>query len=59
MIPFFLSQEHLEGVYSLQFDDFQIVSGSLDDRILIWDFLDSTQPGYMQTDQSKDKKALT
>ena len=44
---------------SLQIDDFQIVSGSLDDTILIWDFLDPVPPGDMQTDQSKDKKDLT
>ena len=47
-------------VMSLQFDDFQIVSGSVDDSILlIWDFLDPVPPGYMQTDLSKVKKAVT
>ena len=54
-----LSQEHSSGVYGLQIDDFQIVSGSNDDTILIWDFLDPVPPGDMQTDQSKDKKDLT
>ena len=53
-----LSQKHSGSVLSLQFDDFQIVSGSLDDTILIWDFLDPVPPGDMQTDQSKDKKVI-
>ena len=34
-----LSQEHTRRVFRLQFDDFQIVSSSHDDTILIWDFL--------------------
>ena len=54
-----LSQEHSHWVNSLQIDDFQIVSGSRDDTILIRDFLDPVPPGDMQTDQSKDKKDLT
>ncbi|XP_065219209.1 beta-TrCP isoform X2 [Planococcus citri] len=33
------SQEHTGRVFRLQFDDFQIVSSSHDDTILIWDFL--------------------
>ena len=59
MILTCLSQEHLDLLLSLQFDDFQMVSGSLDDTILIWDFLDPVPPGDMQTDQSKDKKVIT
>ena len=54
-----LSQEHSGGVFGLQFDDFQIVSGSEDDTILIWDFLDPVPPGDIQTYQSKDKKVIT
>ena len=38
-------------VTSLQFDDFQIVSWSDDDTILIWDFLDPVPPGDMQAAQ--------
>lgn len=34
-----LLQEHSGRVFRLQFDDFQIVSSSHDDTILIWDFL--------------------
>ncbi len=34
-------QEHTGRVFRLQFDDFQIVSSSHDDTILIWDFLDT------------------
>ena len=37
-------QQHTGRVFRLQFDDFQIVSSSHDDTILIWDFLDAT-PG--------------
>lgn len=40
--------EHTGRVFRLQFDDFQIVSSSHDDTILIWDFLNvenaSSQP---------------
>ena len=38
-IPFFTIQEHNGRVFRLQFDDFQIVSSSHDDTILMWDFL--------------------
>jgi len=59
-IPLLLkSQEHLEDVNSLQFDDFQIVSCSDDDSILIWDFLEPIPPEAMQADESKAKKLLT
>lgn len=36
LLPF---QEHTGRVFRLQFDEFQIVSSSHDDTILIWDFL--------------------
>ena len=36
---FSIFQEHTGRVFRLQFDDFQIVSRSHDDTILIWDFL--------------------
>ena len=42
MIFHFL-QEHSGRVFRLQFDDFQIISSSHDDTILIWDFLDGQQ----------------
>ena len=38
-------QEHTGRVFRLQFDDFQIISSSHDDTILIWDFLDGQQDG--------------
>lgn len=37
-------QEHTGRVFRLQFDEFQIVSSSHDDTILIWDFLNYTPP---------------
>ena len=49
-------QEHSGRVFRLQFDQFQIVSSSHDDTILIWDFLDAeteeenkTQPNRTYT----------
>jgi WD40 repeat protein len=36
--------EHTGRVFRLQFDDFQIVSSSHDDTILIWDFLNPDAP---------------
>lgn len=36
--------EHTGRVFRLQFDDFQIVSSSHDDTILIWDFLSPDAP---------------
>jgi hypothetical protein len=36
---FFQHQEHTGRVFRLQFDEFQIVSSSHDDTIIIWDFL--------------------
>lgn len=41
---FYLIQEHTGRVFRLQFDEFQIVSSSHDDTILIWDFLNYTPP---------------
>ncbi|KAG8519544.1 F-box/WD repeat-containing protein 11 [Galemys pyrenaicus] len=35
----YISQEHSGRVFRLQFDEFQIISSSHDDTILIWDFL--------------------
>jgi hypothetical protein len=45
VIFFFLIyfQEHTGRVFRLQFDEFQIVSSSHDDTILIWDFLNCAQ----------------
>ncbi|XP_064603796.1 F-box/WD repeat-containing protein 1A-like [Liolophura sinensis] len=37
-------QEHTGRVFRLQFDEFQIVSSSHDDTILIWDFLNVPVP---------------
>ena len=37
-------QEHTGRVFRLQFDDFQIVSSSHDDTIIVWDFLDVSPP---------------
>uniref|UniRef100_A0A915KFA7 Uncharacterized protein n=1 Tax=Romanomermis culicivorax TaxID=13658 RepID=A0A915KFA7_ROMCU len=36
--------EHTGRVFRLQFDDFQLVSSSHDDSILIWDFLNFGRP---------------
>lgn len=38
------AQEHTGRVFRLQFDEFQIVSSSHDDTILIWDFLNYKNP---------------
>uniref|UniRef100_A0A672SD25 F-box and WD repeat domain containing 11a n=1 Tax=Sinocyclocheilus grahami TaxID=75366 RepID=A0A672SD25_SINGR len=40
-----LSQEHSGRVFRLQFDEFQIISSSHDDTILIWDFLNVSTNG--------------
>lgn len=37
-------QGHTEKVFQLQFDEFQIVSSSNDDTIMIWEFLKYTPP---------------
>ncbi|KAJ8981555.1 hypothetical protein NQ317_009814 [Molorchus minor] len=44
--------EHTGRVFRLQFDEFQIVSSSHDDTILIWDFLNSVP-------ESKNSSATT
>lgn len=49
---FYLQQEHTGRVFRLQFDDFQIVSSSHDDTILVWDFLD-VPPTSMETDSDQ------
>lgn len=41
--------EHTGRVFRLQFDDFQIVSSSHDDTIIIWDFLNYQQPAAPAT----------
>lgn len=46
-----VSQEHSGRVFRLQFDDFQIISSSHDDTILVWDFLDPVPPGPMEIEQ--------
>lgn len=43
--------EHTGRVFRLQFDQFQIVSSSHDDTIVIFDFLDS-EPGNFKTIES-------
>ncbi|VDN56857.1 unnamed protein product [Dracunculus medinensis] len=40
-----LKNQHTGRVFRLQFDEFQIVSSSHDDTILIWDFMDSRSVG--------------
>ena len=40
----FSLQKHTGRVFRLQFDDFQIISSSHDDTILIWDFLNVVAP---------------
>lgn len=42
---FLSSQEHSGRVFRLQFDEFQIISSSHDDTILIWDFLNVSTNG--------------
>ena len=46
-------QEHSGRVFRLQFDDFQIISSSHDDTILVWDFLDPVPPGPMEIEQAQ------
>lgn len=41
---FSILQEHTGRVFRLQFDEFQIISSSHDDSILIWDFLNVSPP---------------
>lgn len=46
-------QEHSGRVFRLQFDDFQIISSSHDDTILVWDFLDPVSAGPMEVEQAQ------
>ena len=46
-------KEHTGRVFRLQFDDFQIISSSHDDTILVWDFLDPVAPGPMEVEQAQ------
>lgn len=41
-------QEHSGRVFRLQFDEFQIISSSHDDTILIWDFLNVSTNGQSE-----------
>lgn len=41
-------QEHSGRVFRLQFDEFQIISSSHDDTILIWDFLNVSTNGQTE-----------
>lgn len=45
-------QEHTGRVFRLQFDEFQIVSSSHDDTILIWDFLNYTETSSNNNQQA-------
>lgn len=51
-------QEHTGRVFRLQFDEFQIVSSSHDDTILIWDFLNYTPPERIESPRSPSRKCL-
>ena len=42
------NQEHSGRVFRLQFDEFQIISSSHDDTILIWDFLNVSTNGQSE-----------
>lgn len=48
-------QEHTGRVFRLQFDEFQIVSSSHDDTILIWDFLSYTPPESSKSSSSANR----
>lgn len=50
-------QEHTGRVFSLQFDNFQIVSGSHDDTILIWDF-SHPKPEERDIGEATEKEAI-
>lgn len=41
-------------MFRLQFDEFQIVSSSHDDTILIWDFLNFTPPNEQHLSGSRE-----
>lgn len=52
-------QEHTGRVFRLQFDEFQIVSSSHDDTILIWDFLNSSSDGTPNSQQQGSQQQGT
>lgn len=47
-VLFFFLKEHSGRVFRLQFDEFQIISSSHDDTILIWDFLNVSPNGQSE-----------
>jgi len=51
----FVLQEHSGRVFRLQFDEFQIVSSSHDDTILIWDFLNVQAPENSAQSRSQSR----
>ena len=51
-----LLKEHTGRVFRLQFDDFQIVSSSHDDTIIIWDFL--SEQAIKSDDQTTTNSSL-
>lgn len=53
-----IEQEHTGRVFRLQFDEFQIVSSSHDDTILIWDFLNYTPPERNESRRSPSRELL-
>lgn len=50
-----LFQEHTGRVFRLQFDEFQIVSSSHDDTILVWNFLDCGASPDAQPARDRDR----
>lgn len=51
-------KEHTGRVFRLQFDEFQIVSSSHDDTILIWDFLNYSQDNPESPGNRNNSNAL-
>ena len=49
-------QQHTGSIWGLQFDDSQIVSSSIDDTMVIWDFLDV--PDHLNYPQLKCTKKI-
>lgn len=45
---------HIDAVYDLKFDEFQVVSCSKDGTILIWDFLNYNDRNYMEDNSSNN-----
>ena len=54
-----VTQEHSGRVFRLQFDEFQIVSSSHDDTILIWDFLSSPPMTDGDSDAPRSPRTYT